>query len=92
MANVIQLAEANIALAPTADDLAERLEMTARQLREGRYGDVERVLVVLSRADGAFVRHYGPPVSRYAVAGLLAYTQHEFIAHKTLDDSDMHAG
>lgn len=67
----------NNALCMNQEDLAQRLELCANKLRNGMYGDVERIVVLFENAGpGITNRTYGRPTTAMELVGLLEYAKY----------------
>lgn len=64
----------NNALCADADSLAERITELAQRIKDGEFGPVERVCIVMD-GDSVDFRTYGKPTSNAYLIGLLEYAK-----------------
>lgn len=70
----------NAAVAVGQEQLAQRLETLASRIRDGEFGDLERVVVLLDSAVyGVDNRTYGRPTTNMELLGLLEYAKHALL-------------
>lgn len=75
----------NLAIAATREEIADRLERVAEDLRANRYGDITRAVVVLQQdTEGVFVRGYGRPMTGNEMVGFLTYAINDIVTGNDL--------
>ena len=85
--NVVSLAP-NLALAENLDEVANRLERVASELRRGVYPDTQRAVILLTGPLGCYVRAYGPPLTCLELVGLLDFARHDVITGNELQPAE----
>lgn len=76
---VVQLIPNN-ALCADAEAIAERLSELGQRIKDGEFGLVERVCIVMD-GDGVDYRAYGAPTSNAYLVGMLEWAKHKVMGY-----------